>query len=164
VLNLFAYTGVFSSSLLAAGAASAVDVDLSEPALDTARRNAALGGVADRHRAVCADCRAFLAGSAETWDLAICDPPTAAQGAGGWVARRDYGDLLRHLAPRLAPGAVVLACVNTLGERCDLGPLLRQSLPDAVALDGPALGEDLPQLKGFPEGIPFRSWLARRAG
>ncbi|MHC5068545.1 MAG: class I SAM-dependent methyltransferase [Planctomycetota bacterium] len=49
VANLFAYTGLFSTSLLCAGAAHAVDVDLSAPALATAASNAARNGVGERH-------------------------------------------------------------------------------------------------------------------
>jgi 23S rRNA (cytosine1962-C5)-methyltransferase len=167
VLNLFAYTGAFSVSLLAAGAAAATDVDLSAPALARAVEAAALNEVAERHRAVTADCRKFLAASRDDFDLVIIDPPTAAQGGDGWVARRDYPDLLRLAWARLAPGGLLVACVNTVGGKSfALDEALAQAARQAgvrmapVVAPGPAV--DVPQLKGFPEGRPFRLAAARR--
>ncbi len=161
VLNLFAYTGAFSLAALAAGAVSATDVDLGAPALARAGAAAALNGCADRHRTVQADCAAFLAEAKADYDLIICDPPTAAQGGEGWVLRRDYPGLLQRAADHLAPGGLLLASCNTIHGK----PF---PLPDAVAatgltlVDGPALGEDVPQIAGFPEGRPFRLVVARR--
>ena len=155
VLNLFAYTGVFSVSLLAAGAAHATDVDLAAPALALAADNARANGVADRHRPVQAPVATFLAQDRERYDLIIVDPPTAAQGGGGWVVRRDYPDVLSALAPRLAPGGRVLAACNTLGRRFDLHGAVTRALDTAVPLAAPPIGDDLPQLRGFPEGRPF---------
>ncbi len=166
IVNLFAYTGAFSISLLAAGAASAVDVDLAAPALIRASEAAVQNNVAERHRTVHSDCRRFLLDTTEQFDIAIVDPPTAAQGADGWIARRDYPALLDALLPRLAPGALVLLCSNTLGGKpLDVEALLseaakRQGRP-CSAVTPPALDEDLPALKGFPEGVPYRLAIAR---
>lgn len=167
VCNLFAYTGVFSLSLLNAGAASAVDVDLAAPALDRAALTATANGLDDRHRIVQADCAAFLRGDRGTYDCLICDPPTAAQGGEGWVSRRDYPGLLELALPRLAPGGLILVCSNTLGPR-PADP--EACLAEAEAATGihlerlpaPDLDPDLPQLAGFPEGRPFRLVVGRR--
>jgi 23S rRNA (cytosine1962-C5)-methyltransferase len=160
VLNLFAYTGAFSVALLAAGAASAVDVDLSAPALARAVETARMNGVAERHRIEQEDCRRFLARLRDEFDLVICDPPTAAQGGGGWVLRRDYGEVLRLALARLAPSGLLVACANTLGEPFPLREAAlgaARELGLAVEPDhGFALAEDLPLLKGFPEGQPYR--------
>lgn len=162
MLNLFAYTGAFSLSGLIAGAAHACDVDLSAPALARASEAAALNGVADRHRTLRLDCGRFLGETAETWDLIICDPPTAAQGGDGWVLRRDYPALLAQAAARLAPGGLLVACCNTLhGKPFPLAEAVRATGLNPI--EGPPLGEDLPQLQGFPEGRPFRLVAARRA-
>ncbi len=166
VLNLFAYTGAFSISLLAAGAAHAIDVDLAAPALRRAEETAALNGVADRHRTVHVDCRQFLAGCSEHFDLIITDPPTAAQGGDSWVLRRDYPELLRLAAGRLAPGGLLVACCNTLGGKpYPLVETVRQAATAAgVAVDevpGPDLGEDIPLMRGFPEGRPYRLMAVR---
>ena len=166
IVNLFAYTGAFSISLLAAGAASAVDVDLAAPALTRASEAAALNGLAERHRTVHSDCRRFLVDSTAQFDVAIVDPPTAAQGADGWIARRDYPALLDALLPRLAPQALVLLCSNTLGGKpLDVEALLadaaRRQGRACTVVTPPALGEDLPALKGFPEGVPYRLAVMR---
>ena len=167
VLNLFAYTGAFSINLLVAGAASAVDVDLAAPALARAAEAAVLNGVADRHRIVHQDCRQFLSDSIDAFDCIICDPPTAAQGGAGWILRRDYPEVLRLAMRRLAPGGLLLACCNTLGGK----PYALDAAVDDAAqntglhldvVEAPLVGEDIPLLRGFPEGRPFRLVAARR--
>jgi 23S rRNA (cytosine1962-C5)-methyltransferase len=161
VLNLFAYTGAFSLTLLAAGAALAVDVDLAGPALKRAEEAAAMNGLAARHQAVKADCRSFLAKDTERWDIIVCDPPTAAQGGDGWVLRRDYPEVLGLALQRLAPSGLLLACCNTtFGKAYPLAEVLLSAAREAEVrvreVPHPALGADLPQLHGFPEGRPFR--------
>ena len=79
ILNLFAYTGLFSISCLAHGAAEATSVDLSKPALSTADRNAQAAAVANRHRSIHQDCLSFCQRDQQAYDIIICDPPTAAQ-------------------------------------------------------------------------------------
>lgn len=157
VMNLFAYTGLFSTSLLQAGAAAALDVDLSAPALAQASDNARLAGVADRHRTQHGECRKILSALTETFDLIIVDPPTSAQGEGGWILRRDYPEVLSLAWAKLAPGGLLLAACNTLhGKPFALAEALTAACPGGRSVPTPALGEDLPQLKGFPEGRPFQ--------
>ncbi len=156
VLNLFSYTGLFSISLLQAGAASAVDVDLSAPALAQAGDNARLAGVADRHRTMHGECRKVLSNLNEHFDRIIVDPPTSAHGEGGWILRRDYPEVLSLAWARLAPGGVLLAVCNTVhGKPFGLSEALAAACPGGHALPTPALGDDVPQLKGFPEGRPY---------
>lgn len=168
VANLFAYTGLFSLSLLQAGAASAIDVDLAAPALERATLAAATNGLSDRHRIAHADCAQWLGTNTETFDLIICDPPTAAQGGQGWVSRRDYPALLALALPRLAPGGLLVACSNTLGakpadpEQCQREAVAATGIAMAP-LPSPDLDPDLPQLTGFPEGRPFRCAVAQRS-
>jgi 23S rRNA (cytosine1962-C5)-methyltransferase len=168
VLNLFAYTGAFSLALLAAGAAHATDVDLAAPALARASEAAALNGLAGRHAVVQSDCRRFLTGGGEAFDLILCDPPTAAQGGDGWILRRDYPEILRLACARLAPGGLLVACCNTVGGKpFPLGTVLRDAGAAAgvtlAEAPGPHLGDDIPLLKGFPEGRPYRLMAVRRS-
>jgi 23S rRNA (cytosine1962-C5)-methyltransferase len=168
VLNLFSYTGAFSLALLRAGAAQAIDVDLSAPALARAQEGAALNGVADRLLCRHGDCRAIVAGMNDVFDIIVCDPPTAAQGGGGWILRRDYPEILRVALRRLAPGGLLVACCNTVGGKpFDLSGALRdQAGLEGIAItrvDGPSLGDDIPQIDGFPEGRPFRLVAVRRS-
>ena len=167
VLNLFAYTGAFSLALLKAGAAAAVDVDLAAPALARAAEAAALNGVADRHAIHQGDCRKYLTGTGQDFDLIVCDPPTAAQGGDGWILRRDYPEVLRAAFTRLAPGGLLVACCNTLGGKpFPLRDVVDEAARGAQATIGdvpvPALGEDIPLLGGFPEGRPYRLVAANR--
>jgi 23S rRNA (cytosine1962-C5)-methyltransferase len=161
VLNLFAYTGLFSTSLLAAGAVSALDLDLSAPALALASANARLAGVADRHRTRQGDCRSALAQLTEEFDLIIVDPPTSAQGGdggqGGWILRRDYAEVLHLAWQRLAPDGLLVAGCNTLhGKPFGLTEAVAAACPDGSNRPVPEPGEDIPLLKGFPEGRPWR--------
>jgi len=161
VLNLFAYTGAFSASLLAAGAAESTDVDVAAPALAIATANAEANGVADRHAAIQSDCGGFLAASNRTWDLIIIDPPTSALGDGSWVLRRDYPALLRLAWSRLAPGGRLVACCNTIHGKPF--PLIETLVVlGGERWDTPSLADDVPLLKGFPEGRPYQLAAVRR--
>lgn len=165
VLNLFAYTGLFSTSLLQAGAASALDVDLSAPSLAQATENAHIAGVASRHRTEHGECRKVLTGLEQTFDGIIVDPPTSAQGEGGWILRRDYPDVLRLAWEKLAPGGLLLACCNTLhGKTFGVAEALAAACPGGRSIPTPALGDDVPQMKGFPEGRPYQLAAVVRPG
>ena len=163
VLNLFAYTGAFSLSLLAAGAAEATDVDLSQPALDRAAETAVLNTLSG-HRTIKRDARAFLSSDSGEYDRVIIDPPTSAQGGDSWVARRDYPELLRLAWRHVAPGGLLLAISNSVGKPFALREALRDACPGGKPVDGPDIGSDIPQLSGFPEGRPFRIAGAAAAG
>lgn len=167
-LNLFAYTGLFSVSLLAAGASKAIDVDLSAPALQRARSNAELNGVADRHETVHGDCLEFVGRTKSAFDIIVVDPPTSAQGADGWLNRRDYPALMRAVLPKLSAGGLLIACSNTLGaKQFDLMPMLRAAARESEITfrpeQPPTLGIDIPQLPGFPEGRPYQLVCMRRS-
>lgn len=166
VANLFAYTGAFSLAALAAGATSAIDVDLAGPPLERAREAAALNHLAG-HATAKADVRAWLAATDAPFDVIIVDPPTAAQGGDGWVLRRDYPEVLRLAFARLAPGGLLLAACNTLGKPYALADAVHEAASATRTpiddLAGPPLGDDLPQLAGFPEGRPHRMVAVRSA-
>lgn len=167
ILNLFAYTGAFSISALKAGAALAIDVDLAAPALQRATDTAVLNGVSERHRTVHQDCRSFLADNNDVFDVIICDPPTAAQGGEGWILRKDYPEVLQRTYRRLAPGGLLVACCNTIGgkpidvERMAISAAETTQTPVQIVA-GPTLGDDIPLLRGFTEGRPYRLVATRR--
>lgn len=162
VLNLFAYTGLFSLSLLEAGAAHATDVDLAATALGQGNQNAQSLNLHKRLSQVKADCQEFLANDKDFYDLIIIDPPTAAQGGKGWILRRDYPLVIQAAAARLNPGGLIVTIANTLhAQTPDLKGLLGQS-GLKIHQELPRLDEDLPQLKGFDEGRPFRLAIAEK--
>lgn len=77
VLDCFTHTGSFALNAAAGGAKSVVAVDISQDALDTARRNAQLNGFEDTVSFKCANVFDLLSGmnGAERFDFIILDPP-----------------------------------------------------------------------------------------
>jgi len=113
ILNLFAYTCVFSVLAMQAGAASVVNVDLSKPALARGRRNHLHNRIPTNNvrflpHHVMKSMSAFR--RLGPFDMVICDPPSFQ--AGSFEAVRDYPKLARRLPECLAPGADVIACLN----------------------------------------------------
>lgn len=170
VLNLFAYTGLFSTCLLEAGGARALDVDLSAPSLGIAGENARLAGVADRHAIAQGECRTVLGKMTDEFDVVIVDPPTSAQGAGtgdkaGWILRRDYPEVLELAWARTAPGGLLVACCNTLhGKPFALAQAVAATCPGGRTVATPGPAEDVPMATGFPEGRPWQLVAVRKTG
>jgi 23S rRNA (cytosine1962-C5)-methyltransferase len=111
VLNCFAYTGGFSVYALRGGAARALSVEVSESALDLARRNVELNGFFPRPEDfVRADVFEFLRGeTSDVFDFIILDPPAFAKKRGDVVpACRGYKDLNRLALSRLPAGGLLL--------------------------------------------------------
>lgn len=84
VLNAFSFSGGFSLYAARGGARRVVDLDLSQHALDSAKRNFALN---QRHPKIskaqheCIQCDAFQwieSGPRRQFDMVICDPPSLA--------------------------------------------------------------------------------------
>ncbi|XOV81565.1 MAG: class I SAM-dependent methyltransferase [bacterium] len=114
VLNLFAYTCAFSVSALAHGAQLVVNNDMNANMLRIGRRN---------HQANDQDLRKvkMLAHNVlKAWkkirmygpyDVVIIDPPTNQRG--GFVAEKHYARILQRIPEFAAPGARVIACLNS---------------------------------------------------
>lgn len=113
VLNLFAYTCAFSVVAVSLKNGQVINVDMSDGALATGRRNHALNGLSSG--------ASFLAhdifnswgkiGRAGPYPLIILDPPSYQKGS--FVATKDYARLMRRLPDLLTPGGQVLLCLNT---------------------------------------------------
>ncbi|HYN88183.1 MAG TPA: class I SAM-dependent rRNA methyltransferase [Ardenticatenaceae bacterium] len=99
VLNCFSYTGGFSVAAAAAGAASVLSVDSSEPALRVAERNLALNGLENRAGDVLLLGNVFevlrsFRQEGRRFDLIVLDPPKFAHSAGQVEAAcRGYKDI-----------------------------------------------------------------------
>ena len=142
VLNLFAYTCVFSIPLARAGA-HVTNVDVSGRYLDWGRRNLALNGLGgDAVRYLRRDAMDYLAQAArrddERFDLVILDPPTFAaankrRGVAAWRAVDDYPALVDAAVRVLAPDGVIFAASNTreLASAGALADLIDASSPRA---------------------------------
>ena len=79
VLDCFTHTGSFALNAAAGGAAHVTAVDVSQFAVDIAKRNAERNGLADRMDFICADVFELLPTLAEKkekpYDMIILDPP-----------------------------------------------------------------------------------------
>ncbi|MFP6654541.1 MAG: class I SAM-dependent methyltransferase [Myxococcota bacterium] len=169
-LNLFAHTGAFSASLLAAGAAKVTSVDLSAAYLARLESNLSLNqarGVDPAcHESVRSDGRRFLEklGATERFDGIVLDPPTAAAaGRRFWSLQRDLEPLVRLCVDRLAAGGSLLVTQNRIGPPLGLDRVLERAANRAhrsiARLKSAPAGLDFPARAGFPEGDSFEGWL-----
>ncbi len=114
VLDVFSHVGGFSLAALAQGAAEAVAVDGSKPALDLARQGAAATGVADQFDTRQGDAFDVLTALAEEgaqFDVVICDPPAFAPSRQALDAGlRAYERIARLAAPLVAPSGILGLC------------------------------------------------------
>lgn len=114
VLDVFSHVGGFSLASLAGGAASALAVDGSAPALELAEGGARAMGMADRFATRKGDAFAVmeaLRGEGAQFDLVICDPPAFAPARPALEAGlRAYERVARLAAPLVAPGGFLVLC------------------------------------------------------
>lgn len=118
VLNLFSYTGAFSVSCVAGGAAHVTSVDIAGPAIEAASRNVAHNAFpASVHAGVAQDVFEFLEGAraqGKRWDLVIADPPSfASSRAELFGALRAYKKLHAAALSVLEPGGLYAAASCT---------------------------------------------------
>lgn len=114
VLNLFAYTCSLSVAALQGNAEMVVNIDMAKGALATGKENHRLNNI-DPHRVK------FLSYDImNSWnniarngpyDIVVIDPPTN-QGD-SFKVERDYYKIIKRLNTMTAPGAVVMACLNS---------------------------------------------------
>lgn len=113
VLDVFAHTGGFALSCLAAGAQSALAVDSSEPALALAADAARLNGfeLLETRRGDAVKTMMELAERGERFDLVICDPPAFAPSKQALAAGlRAYERVAKHAVPAVAPNGYLVLC------------------------------------------------------
>ena len=114
VLNLFCYTGTLGLAAEVAGASEIWNVDISQGALDFAKKHHVLKP--QRHRWIAADVFKWVAAlpAHEKFDLIIVDPPSMASLTSQVpVALRAYRQIYRALLPHLASRGTMLACCCT---------------------------------------------------
>lgn len=160
VLNLFSYTCAFSVAAIAGGAASVVNNDMSKPALDWGRRNHELNEH-DLRRVRMLPHNLFKSWSRirefGSYDLIVIDPPTNQRGS--FNAEKQYGQILKRLPELSAPGANVIACLNSPFLNTDF-------LPGQMARWCPraSLIATMPVFEDFPERFPDRGLKIYRFG
>lgn len=127
VLDVFACTGGFSVHAAAGGAELVHSVDLSQPALDTARANMAHNQhmapvAACQHRTTAGDAfdvMAHLAHEQQSYDIVVVDPPSFAKRATEISrALHSYKRLTTLAMPLLRPGGLLVqaSCSSRVSE------------------------------------------------
>jgi 23S rRNA (cytosine1962-C5)-methyltransferase len=124
VLHLFAYTGLVTLALAAAGAA-VVHVDASRPTVAWARRNAERSGLADRPvRWIVDDAIAFTEREVRRgrrYAGIVLDPPSYGHGPGSaaWRIEDDLPALLAATGGLLEPDGFILLTAHSAGVEGD---------------------------------------------
>jgi len=159
VLDCFCYTGGFSANALAGGAVSVVGVDSSPEALQAARENLELNGLAsDAYSQIQGDVFQVLRSLRDqrrSFDLLILDPPkfapTAAQAQ---QAARGYKDINLLAFKLLKPGGLLVTFSCSGG----VDAALFQKIVAGAALDAggeAAIIEQLHQAPDHPIALNF---------
>ncbi len=114
VLDLFCYTGAWGLAALHYGAAEAVGVDESQPALDMAYENALLNRMETKSRFEKADVFDYLATpqpNDKKFDAVILDPPALIKSKKHFgEGKKGYFTLNRRALDFLTPGGILVTC------------------------------------------------------
>jgi 23S rRNA (cytosine1962-C5)-methyltransferase len=172
VLNCYCYTGGFTVAALAGGATEVTSIDSSAPALERARANVALNGLAAaRAEFLDADVNASLRRFGEAgrqFDAIVLDPPKLAPTvAHAERAARAYKDINRLALKLLAPGGVLFTYSCSGGISADLFHKIVASAGTDSGVDGyivDRLGAapDHPMTLAFPEGEYLKGLVVLR--
>ncbi|HIF9187101.1 TPA: class I SAM-dependent methyltransferase [Photobacterium damselae] len=168
VLNCFCYTGGFGLYALKGGANQVVNVDVSQPALDTAKMNAEMNGYPlENAEFLNADVFKLLReyrDRGEQFDVVIMDPPKFAESKSQLVgACRGYKDINMLAMQITKPGGMLLtySCSGLMD-----GNLFQKIIADA-ALDAKrdvqfierfAQAADHPLDSAYPEGFYLKGF------
>jgi len=170
VLDVFSHVGGFALAALAQGAASALSVDGSTPALALAARGAEAMGAADRFATRQGDAFAMLAALKEEgaqFDVVICDPPAFAPAKSALDAGlRAYERVARLAAPLVSQEGILVLC--SCSHAADLAAFRGASLRGigragrrAALIHTGFAGPDHPQLPQLPESGYLKSLVFR---
>jgi 23S rRNA (cytosine1962-C5)-methyltransferase len=182
VLECFAHTGSFAMHACKYGAKKVTCLDVSEHAIETARRNAERNGFTDRIEFVVADAFDYLrsqvkgleerarraqggvdtskplGAAGRTWDVVILDPPAFAKTKGALAgACRGYKDINLNGMKLVNEGGylVTASCSYHMSEELFLGTI-QEAAADAGKvlrlIEWRSAGKDHPRLLGVPEG------------
>jgi 23S rRNA (cytosine1962-C5)-methyltransferase len=109
VLNCFAYSGAFSVYAASGGAKRVDSIDISDKAMDMARRNMALNHLCSENGYFVEDAFEFLRKNTLQYDLVILDPPAFAKKKNDVIAAcRGYKDINRVTLQKLPAGSMLL--------------------------------------------------------
>ncbi|BBD09366.1 ribosomal RNA large subunit methyltransferase I [Desulfovibrio ferrophilus] len=171
VLNCFSYTGGFGVTALLGGAASCLNLDVSAPALDLARRNVELNGLSGENVEYrVADVFAALREYRDenrTFDVIVLDPPKFVESRNQLQqACRGYKDINLSALRLLRPGGLLFtfSCSGLISDD------LFQKVVAGAALDAGrdarivrrfTQAPDHPVALNFPEGSYLKGLLVQ---
>ena len=171
VLNCFAYTGAFAVYAAAAGAGRITNVESSAEALELARRNMALNGLADRDdEYVEGDVFQVLReyrDQGRTFDLVILDPPKFAYSQHQvQSACRGYKDINLLAMQIIAPGGILFtfSCSGRVSPDLFQKVLFGASVDarrDVQIIEKLSQASDHPILLAFPESEYLKGLVCR---
>lgn len=170
VLDVFSHVGGFALAALAGGAAQALCVDSSAPALALAEGGAKASGFEGRfgvRKGEAFSTLEALAAEGEAFDLVVCDPPAFAPNKQALDAGlRAYERVARLAAPLVAPGGYLVLCscshaVDLASFRNACGRGIGRGGRRAQLLHTGFAGPDHPQLpqlaeSGYLKALFFR--------
>lgn len=173
VLNCFSYTGGFGLACRAAGAVSVRHVDMSQAALDLARKNTDLmEGCYCASEYVCADVFKYLRrlrDEGRTFDLITLDPPKFADSRGGVMkAARGYKDINLLAMKLLRPDGILatFSCSGAVSEELFLkiaAEAAQDARRDFQITGRTSAPADHPVALSFPEGRYLKGLILRMA-
>jgi 23S rRNA (cytosine1962-C5)-methyltransferase len=170
VLDACSYTGGFGIHAARLGAAQVICVDASAAALETARKNAALNGVADKVAVAEADVFEYLRAAQrnkERFDLVILDPPAFAKTRSALGdALRGYREINLRAMTLLKPGGVLVSCscsqaLDEIRFRYMIGAAATDAGRRLVMLDFRHQAADHPALVGYGESLYLKCGFYR---
>ncbi|MET3290116.1 UNVERIFIED_CONTAM: 23S rRNA (cytosine1962-C5)-methyltransferase [Brevibacillus sp. OAP136] len=161
VLECFTHTGSFTLNACKHGAKKVTALDISEHAIETARRNITMNGFLHRVDFVVANAFDYLRESVEaekSWDVVILDPPAFAKSRSAVKgATRGYKDINLHGMKLVRPGGylVTASCSYHMSEELFL-ETIQEAAYDAKKIlrlvEWRGAGKDHPQITGQEEG------------
>lgn len=168
VLNLYGYTGAFSTAAGLGGASRVVTVDIARPALDLAEASWAENDLPpERHETHAADVPKLLAELDETFDIIVSDPPSFAPRESALEgAITAYEKLHIACLDRLRPGGLYLAASCSSHVRrgafdATVYEASRRRRRPLQLLGRWGAGEDHPRIPIFVEGDYLKAILVR---
>jgi 23S rRNA (cytosine1962-C5)-methyltransferase len=169
VLNCFSYTGTFAVAALAGGASHVVNADMSELALETARRNAELNQLdLSKLDFTKADVFKLLRQYKEQgreFDMVILDPPKFAESKAQLMgACRGYKDINRVAMQIVKKGGWLLtfSCSGLMEDSLFQKIVADAALDagrDCLFIEKLSQAKDHPIASFYPEGHYLKGWV-----
>ncbi len=169
VLNCFSYTGTFAVAALCGGASHVTNVDMSELALTTAKRNAELNTLdLTKLSFEKADVFKLLRSYKEQgrqFDMVILDPPKFAESKAQLMgACRGYKDINRVGMQLVKPGGLLLtfSCSGLMEDSLFQKVVADAALDagrDCLFIEKLSQASDHPIASFYPEGHYLKGWV-----